>query len=290
MRTVAALIANVAITTFAVSSMLSVGFSNRAGDVVRPLKHPPAVARAVVANFVLAPALAWLVATGIGLEEPLKIGLILVGVAAGAPFLIKLSETAASRLDLTAALLVLLLPLTVLYVPLVLPLLLPEAHVPAIGIALPLVLTMLLPLAAGLLTRALWSRAASRAQPIMAKLSTLALIILMLSTVVANFNGIVDVGWRGALAAVVVILGAFGCGYVLGSNRHRREVLGLGTAQRNISAATIVASQTFDEPEVLVMVVATSVIGLAVLFPIAHVLRRREPLQHGPPAADDAAS
>lgn len=111
----------------------------------------------------------------------------------------------------------------------------------------------------------------------MAKLSTLALVVLMLATVLANLRGIVDVGWRGALAAVIVVLGAFVIGYALGSSRHRREVLGLGTAQRNISAATIVAAQSFDEPEALVMVVVTSLIGLAVLFPIAHVLRRREP-------------
>lgn len=288
MRDAAATAGNVAITVFAISSMLSVGLGNHPSDVVRPLRHPPAVIRAVAANFVLVPALAWFVAVGFGLEEPLATGLILVGAAAGAPFLIKLSETAATRLDLTAALLVLLLPLTVGYMPLVLPLLLPGADVPAMAIAVPLVLTLLLPLSAGLVARARWSGPADRLRPVMAKLSSLALAILVLATLLAHYKGIVEIGWRGVVAAAVVIVAAFAIGYALGSNRHRREVLGLGTAQRNISAATIVASQAFDEAEVLVMVVATSLIGLTVLFPIARVLRRQEPDQQAPQPPDEA--
>lgn len=278
MQRIAALVADIAIATFAIVSMLSVGLGNNPRDVIRPLRHPPAVLRVVVANFVLVPALAWLVAKALRLDEPLEIGIILVGAAAGAPFLIKLSEAAASRLDLTAALLVLLLPVTVLSMPLVLPLLLPGVDVSAMAVAVPLVLTMLVPLAAGLLGRARWPAAAARVQPVMGRLATLALATLVIATIVANYRGIVDVGWRGAAAAVIVILGAFVIGYALGSSRHRREVLGLGTAQRNISAATIVASQSFDEPEAVVMVVVTSLIGLAVLFPIARMLRRREPI------------
>ncbi len=278
MQRIAALVADIAIAAFAIVSMLSVGLGNSPRDVIRPLRHPPAVLRVVAANFVLVPALAWLVAKGLRLNDSLEIGIILVGAAAGAPFLIKLSEAAASRLDLTAALLVLVLPVTVLYMPLVLPLLLPGVDVPAMAVAVPLVLTMLVPLAAGLLGRARWPATAARVQPVMGRLATLALATLVIATVVANYRGIVDVGGRGVVAAVIVILGAFVIGYALGSSRHRREVLGLGTAQRNISAATIVASQSFDDPEAVVMVIVTSLIGLAVLFPIARVLRRREPI------------
>ncbi len=278
MQRIAALVADIAIAAFAIVSMLSVGLGNSPRDVIRPLRHPPAVLRIVAANFVLVPALAWLVAKGLRLNDSLEIGIILVGAAAGAPVLIKLSEAAASRLDLTAALLVLVLPVTVLYMPLVLPLLLPGVDVPAMVVAVPLVLTMLVPLAAGLLGRARWPATAARVQPVMGRLATLALATLVIATVVANYRGIVDVGWRGVVAAVIVILGAFVIGYALGSSRHRREVLGLGTAQRNISAATIVASQSFDDPEAVVMVIVTSLIGLAVLFPIARVLRRREPI------------
>jgi len=76
-----------------------------------------------------------------------------------------------------------------------------------------------------------------------------------------------------------MIAGAFVIGYGLGGRRRQaREVLGLGTAQRNIAAAMVVATESFHDPRVTVMVVVTSLIALAVLFPIAFTMgyvRRR---------------
>src|SRR5690606_22810352 len=69
---------------------------------------------------------------------------------------------------------------------------------------------------------------------------------------------------------------SFVVGYVLGGkDAHPRTVLGLGTAQRNVSAATVVATQGFGDPDTLIMVVVTSLVGLAILFPIATKLRER---------------
>lgn len=52
-------------------------------------------------------------------------------------------------------------------------------------------------------------------------------------------------------------------------------VLGLGTAQRNIAAATVVATQSIGDPRTVVMVVIASLVGFAILFPIARLLRKR---------------
>lgn len=76
------------------------------------------------------------------------------------------------------------------------------------------------------------------------------------------------------LAAVLVIGGAFVIGYLLAFDRPSSVVLGLGTAQRNIAAAAVVATQAVDDPDTMVMVIATSLAGFAILFPIAAWLRR----------------
>ena len=65
-------------------------------------------------------------------------------------------------------------------------------------------------------------------------------------------------------------------GYLL-SRRERRAVLGLGTAQRNVAAALVLASRDFADPDVLVMVTACVLAGLLVLFPIAWLLGRQAP-------------
>src|SRR5947208_2942505 len=63
-------------------------------------------------------------------------------------------------------------------------------------------------------------------------------------------------GTFGILAAVLFIAGGYVAGWVLGGPAlETRVVLGLGTAQRNIAASLVVASQSFDDPAVVVMVI-----------------------------------
>lgn len=275
-------LASVSTLVFAVSSMLSVGFSYGLRDIVRPLRRVRAVIRALAANFVLVPLLAYLVVRFLALDEPLALGLMLVATAAGAPFLIQLTTAAGGDVGLGATLLVLLLPATIIYMPLAVPLLVPGAALSAGAIARPLVSSMLLPLALGLLVKARAPRWARRLQPLMGKASSYALVALVASTLLANLSGILDVTMRAILAAVLVISGAFAVGYLLGGKRpDTRDVLGLGTGQRNIAAATVVASQGFADPNTLIMVVITSLVGLSILFPIAAKLREREAERSG---------
>jgi predicted Na+-dependent transporter len=51
--------------------------------------------------------------------------------------------------------------------------------------------------------------------------------------------------------------------------------MALGTAQRNIAAALVVAGQNFKDPRVLVMVVVVAIVGLLLLMPLARWLGKR---------------
>jgi len=52
--------------------------------------------------------------------------------------------------------------------------------------------------------------------------------------------------------------------------------MGLGTAQRNLSAALVVGAQNFsDSPNVLVTVIVAGLVGLALLLPLAAELGKR---------------
>jgi predicted Na+-dependent transporter len=50
--------------------------------------------------------------------------------------------------------------------------------------------------------------------------------------------------------------------------------MALGTAQRNIAAALVVAGQNFNDPRVVVMVVVVAVVGLLMLMPLAKYLAK----------------
>lgn len=268
----------VAILVFSVTSMVTVGLANTIRRIVSPLRNILAVVRALVANFVLVPLVAFAVTRAIRLDRPLEIGLLLVAASAGAPFLIKLVEVAEGRLGLSTSLLVILLPVTVIYAPIAVPLLVPEATVQTSALAWPLLLTMLLPLAVGLSVRAKRPSWALRIQPITQAVSTVSLIVLVIATVAANFRAILDLLSGAAIpCAFLIIVAAFGIGYALGgSDPDSRAVLGLGTSQRNIAAATVMATQSFGGGATVVMVVVSSLLALVVLFPVARVLRERK--------------
>ena len=81
--------------TFVVAGMLGTGASLTVAQVLEPLKNRRLVIMALLANFVLVPLLAYLITVVLPLDEPLKIGLIVLACVAGAPFLVK--EVQASR-------------------------------------------------------------------------------------------------------------------------------------------------------------------------------------------------
>ena len=160
----------IAMLTFVVSSMLAVGLSLTVREIVTPLRNGKLLTLAVLANFVLMPLAAILIARVLRLEQPLSVALLILGAAAGAPFLPKLASVAEGNLAFSVGLMVLLMVLTVGYMPLVLPLLLQGVEVDPMQIARSLVLLMLLPLLFGLVVRARAATVAGRVVPLLNRL------------------------------------------------------------------------------------------------------------------------
>jgi BASS family bile acid:Na+ symporter len=110
--------ATVAMLSFVVSSMLAMGASLTVAQIIEPLRDVRLVVLALVANFVLMPLGAFALAKALWLDEQLGVGLLLLGCAAGAPFLPKLAELAKGNLPFAVGAMVLLMVVTVGYLPL----------------------------------------------------------------------------------------------------------------------------------------------------------------------------
>jgi BASS family bile acid:Na+ symporter len=265
------------ILVFVVSSMLAVGLSLTVGEILAPLRNRRLVSLALLANFVLMPLAAFVIARLLQLDQPLTAALLLLGTAAGAPFLPKLAAVAKGSLAFAVGLMVMLMALTVGYMPLVLPLLLEGVSVDPLKIARSLVLLMLIPLIAGLGVKARYEVVAARAAPLLNRVSTLSLVLLIALLLATNIQNIVALfGTRGILASILFLVAAFGTGWLLGGpSPDTRGVLALGTSQRNIAAALVVGGQNFSDPRVVVMVAVVAIVGLLVLMPLARVLAKR---------------
>ena len=271
----------VAMLAVVVSSMLAVGLSLTVAQILAPLRSVRVVSFALLANFVLMPLAALAIARLLRLDQPLGVALLLLGTAAGAPFLPKLVGVAKGDLAFSVGLMVLLMVLTVSYMPLVLPLLLEGVSVDPMKIAKSLLLLMLLPLAVGLAIKARLEAIATRARPVLDGISSLSLVVLIVLLLVTNIKNVISLfGTRGILASILFLVVGFGIGWLLGGPRsNTKSVMALGTSQRNIAAALVVGGQNFTDPKVLVMVVVVAIVGLLILMPLSRVVAKRSEQQ-----------
>lgn len=274
----------VGIPVFVISAMLNVGLSHTPSEILGHLRERTFVVKMVLANFILVPLLTLAVLRLTSFGTGFNAGLLVFGLCAGAPFLIKLTEIAEHDLALGAATMMLLMVLTVAYVPLVLPRLLPGATVGAWPIARPLLLQMILPIAAGMLITRFLSGLSRGVQPWVARLANAALYAVLGATLIGYFTDIVDIIRSGAILAVVFVVGAaFGIGYLAGWGKdHHEDVGGLGTAQRNTAAGLIIATENFSDPDVLVVLTIATLFSIVMLLFIARALSHDNPQQATP--------
>ncbi len=270
-------LANLFTLAFVVTSMLSMGLGLTVQQIVSPLRNGRLVALALVANFVVVPLAALLITQIIPLSEPLRIGILLLSTAAGAPFLPKLAQVAKGNVPFAVGLMTLLMVVTVGYLPIVLPLLLPGVAVDAGQIARSLLIQMPLPLGLGLLVKARYSEFAAHLLPPIGQASSISLIFVFVLMVALNFDNMIGLfGSGGLLAVLLLTLLSLTVGYGLGTSADTRRVLGLGTGQRNLAAAFVVATGNFAaQPEVSVLLAAAGLVMLATLMPVAGEFGKR---------------
>jgi predicted Na+-dependent transporter len=270
-------IASLALNLFIVTSMLAMGMSLTVKQILDPLRNVRMVVLVLLGNFILVPALAWLLTAVLPMGQPQATALILVGACAGAPFLPKLAQMSKGNIALSVGLMVLLMVVTIIYAPLVLPLLLPGAQVDAAAIAQSLILLMLLPLAIGLLVKWRYANMAGEWQPHLSQASTISLLALIVAALLLQFRNIIGaIGSWLILGTLLLTLGALAIGYFLsiGSDAADRKVTALGTGQRNLSAALLVGA-SFGDSETLVMTLVASLILVVVLIVISGELGKR---------------
>jgi BASS family bile acid:Na+ symporter len=272
------IVARIAVLVFVVACMAAAGLGLGLRDVVVSLRRGRLVALALIENFGVAPAVAWVLARAFGLEPPYATGLVLLGIAAGAPFLPKLAEIARGDAAFSIGLMLLLTVGTAAVLPVALPLLTPGLSADPWTILRPILVTMLVPLAAGMLVRANSRQRANWLRPAVGAVSNVAMVAAVVLLIGLNLGAMLDTFGSGAvLAAIVFVASMVTIGYGLGGPAPTtRSVLGLGTGQRNIAAALILAGSAAD-PRVVVTVLLATIAGLFVLVPAARLMGRPVP-------------
>ena len=269
----------VLVLIFVLSTLFSVGLLVSARQVLAALQQRRSLAVALCANFVVLPGAALALCWGLQLAPPMQAALLLVATAPGSPVLLRLNEFARGDQARAVGLLVLLTSLTVVYQPLVLPMLLPGLSVSPMPIARALVLTVLLPLVLGLLLKARWPALAGRLRPALARLGNISAALscfILLPLVYLDALKDVVLNGGGLLVLLLYLPLAVGAGWWLGGpDADQRRLLALCCGQGSMGAAFVIAAHNFNNPHVIAMLLLILWASLALLIPLALVFRRQ---------------
>jgi predicted Na+-dependent transporter len=265
-------LANLFTTAFVVTSMFSFGLRLTLSEIIEPLRDLRLLLMTLAANFVIVPLVAVLLANLLGLEEDLRVGLILISIVAGAPLVPKLAQIAKANIPFAVASTALLVVGTVVYLPLVFPLVLPGVRLDTMNIIRPLGIQIVLPLVLGLIVDYISKDEADVLLPVLGQIANVSLtlmLVLMLGGNVGNVLGLIGTG--SILAAILLFAVAMAAGYFLGgADAGTRRTLSMATGQRNLAAAFVVAAGSFaDRPTVLVFLAAAGLIAMIMMMPIA---------------------
>jgi len=277
---------DISIALFIGGALFTAGLEVTFAQVLTPLKNRPLVSRTLLTNLLLAPLVVFAMVSLFPLERPYMIGVLLYGFAAGAPYTPRLVSVAGGDVPNSIGLTMLLTVLTILYMPIVLPFLVPGTEIGVLEIAKPLLLQMFVPLVFGLGIREIsetWAE--SFRKPANLVVNSSAVLFLVLALVLHHEDLIATAGTGAFTSALALTLITFGLGYVFGPEDKKGKVtLGLITTARNIGAAATIATANFgDDPRVLITIAVCMFVVFALAFPIAKLYFRGRLL--GPDAA-----
>lgn len=279
MENILTTISNIFSALFVLGTMAAMGLGFSAESMFEPLKRWSVVWRALVVNFVIVPLITFAVVKIIPIQPDYQIGLALVAFAAGAPALPKLIEATKGDVPTSVGVMFLLVVSSVIFIPLFLPIVLQGISIDGAAIAKTMVMTLILPLLIAMFVRWRYPDFAKDWLPTVQQASNIGLLGSVAMLVAINWKAIIGLFGTGAIFAVIVVvaLSLIGGALIAGKSMAKEKWLfGFSAAQRNISAAMVIASTNFsDRPDTLVMVIIASILMMVILFPVAGEIGKR---------------
>ena len=195
--------------------MLGMGITLSVGDFTRVATRPLAIVTGFVAQFLIMPAAGWSVATVLGLEPPLAVGLILVACCPGGTASNVVTSIARADVALSVVMTACSTIAAVVLTPLLTRLFAGRlVEVDALGLFVSTIQVVVLPVAVGVAVNRFLPRLVVAVLPVAPVVSVLAIAMVCASVVAQNAEAVWTSGPR-LIAAVVALHGlGFGVGYL----------------------------------------------------------------------------
>jgi len=270
MNEILEIVFDISMNTLVAGSMVTMGLGLTVAQIIEPFRNVKMVVLALIANFLIVPLFAYATVSLLPVSEGVRIGLILLALGGGAPFIPMVVKNARGRVAGAIGLMLLLLIVTIFLMPLVVPMVFSGTELSSLAIARSLILTMVVPLLIALAVRAWLPNAAARIQPFSQIVTNIAALILVVAALFLYTEIIVS---NISVLPVIVLFffGSMAIGYFTGGkDKQACVVLAVGTGLRNPPVAILVASDNFSsEPMAAMVPLLLVIVGLSILFPLA---------------------
>ena len=250
---------NPLVLLFTVSNLAAMGLQVKMPDVLAAFQNKKALALIFIWGWVLGPVVGLLITTILPLEDSYVIVVLLCSLAPCAPFLQQMVGKANGDVGFAGAFIPLVAVGTVVFMPIMAPLMIKGLTISAWALAKPLLLTILLPLVIGAAIRHYADQGATKIFPAVKGLALISTLLTVIACLALYGKSMLDTAGEFALLSmtifmvgVAIITYTFG----FGLKQNQRSVMSLGMGTRNIAAvfAAALAIPNAD-PRIMVMVI-----------------------------------
>jgi BASS family bile acid:Na+ symporter len=247
------------VIVFTVANLASMGLQVDIPAVLKTLRSVKLLVLVLVWGWVVGPALGYLITRVLPLAEPFAAVVLLTSLAPCAPFLPPMIGKARGDVNFAGAFIPLAAVGTVVFMPLLAPLMIKGLTLSAVALAKPLVITVLIPLLVGALVRTYTAAMATKIFPVVKLIAGLSTALTVLFCLLLYGRQMLETAGSFALLSMTVfmiVLGLITYRFGFGLRQDQRSVMSLGMGTRNIAAvfAGVLAIPNGD-PRMVAMVV-----------------------------------
>ncbi len=259
-----------AVTVAVFETMAAVGLGVAVADVMAVARDGRLLARAVLANYVLVPAVTVALLMAFGAHPMVAAGFLVLAVCPGAPFGPPLAILAGGNAAVSVGLMTILAVSSAVLAPVSLCLLLPwvsaaQGLTPetVTRILLTLIGVQILPLCAGLGIRhcrpALAARLTRPANRLGKVLNAVAVALIL----AAHYPLLMEVKLKGFIGMLLLLAASLAAGWLLGgSGSGHRKAMALTTALRNVGVGLVIVTGAFAGTPAVTAALAYGLVGV----------------------------
>ena len=267
------------VMVFTITSLLSMGLQINIPQVLKKLSNPKSLILIFLWGWVLGPVLSFLIVKIIPLAEPYVIVMYIASLAPCAPFLAPMIGKARGDVAFAGAFIPLTVVGTVVFLPLVAPMLIKGISINAMALAKPLIITMLVPLFIGAIIKTYAEKVADKIFKPVKKLAGLSTLLTIILCFLLYWELMISTAGSFALLSMtifMVVIASIAYFFGFGLKQNERSVMSLGIGTRNIAAVLIgVLAIPNGDPKMLAMTIIWTLWSFILAFIYARILVKR---------------